>query len=180
MSPWSNFIDSSELTLKFLRSNLSRGGARTYGCAVNMLDLKKTFEVAEQILGKHFGNGKNRIILQLLATRFSHLLNTYMVIDSIEAFFHKCDICKTFAYTTQQVIVCFAVNVKKRNDNGCQNYQRHIRRRHKTIRQLISTGVITIDYVKSKDNNADPLTKGLSRDAVYKSSRGMGLKPLNE
>lgn len=57
---------------------------------------------------------------------------------------------------------------------------RHIRRRHKTIRQLISTGVITIDYVKSKDNIADPLTKGLSRDAVYKSSRGMGLKPLNE
>ncbi|KAI3728566.1 hypothetical protein L6452_17204 [Arctium lappa] len=57
---------------------------------------------------------------------------------------------------------------------------RHIRRRHNTIRQLLSTGVITIDYVKSKDNIADPLTKGLSRDLVYKSSRGMGLKPLNE
>ena len=57
---------------------------------------------------------------------------------------------------------------------------RHIRRRHKTIRQLISTGVITVDWVKSKDNIADPLTKGLSRDVVYKSSRGMGLKPMNE
>lgn len=56
---------------------------------------------------------------------------------------------------------------------------RHIRRRHNTIRQLLSTGVISIDYVKSKDNIADPLTKGLSRDLVYKSSRGMGLKPLN-
>ncbi|KAJ9561120.1 hypothetical protein OSB04_006280 [Centaurea solstitialis] len=57
---------------------------------------------------------------------------------------------------------------------------RHIRRRHNTIRQLLSTGVISIDYVKSKDNIADPLTKGLSRDLVYKSSKGMGLNPLNE
>ncbi|XP_073131608.1 secreted RxLR effector protein 161-like [Henckelia pumila] len=36
---------------------------------------------------------------------------------------------------------------------------RHIRRRHNTIRQLLSTGVISIDYVNSKDNIADPLTK---------------------
>src|ERR1044071_2290784 len=42
---------------------------------------------------------------------------------------------------------------------------RHIRRRHNTIRQLLSTRVITIDYVKSKDNIADPLTKVLSREA---------------
>ena len=55
---------------------------------------------------------------------------------------------------------------------------RHIRRRHNTIRQLLSTGIITIDYVKSKDNIADPLTKGLNRELVEKSSRGMGLKPM--
>ena len=55
---------------------------------------------------------------------------------------------------------------------------RHIRRRHNTIRQLISTGVISVDYVKSKDNIADPLTKGLNRELVEKSSRGMGLKPI--
>ncbi|XP_035845722.1 secreted RxLR effector protein 161-like [Helianthus annuus] len=29
---------------------------------------------------------------------------------------------------------------------------RHMRCRHNTIRQLLSTGVITIDYVRSKDN----------------------------
>ena len=57
---------------------------------------------------------------------------------------------------------------------------RHIRRRHNTVRQLLSTGIITIDYVKSKDNIADPLTKGLSREVVKKSSIGMGLKPANE
>ncbi|GKD52691.1 RNA-directed DNA polymerase, eukaryota [Tanacetum coccineum] len=51
---------------------------------------------------------------------------------------------------------------------------RHIRRRHNSIRQLLSTGVISIDYVASKDNIADPFTKGLSRELVSKSSKGMG------
>ena len=38
---------------------------------------------------------------------------------------------------------------------------RHIHCRHNTInRQLLSTRVISLDYVKSKDNIADPLTKG--------------------
>jgi hypothetical protein len=36
---------------------------------------------------------------------------------------------------------------------------RHVRRRHDRVRQLISTGIITVDCVKSKDNIADPLTK---------------------
>jgi hypothetical protein len=57
---------------------------------------------------------------------------------------------------------------------------RHIRRRHNTIRQLLSTGVISIDYIKSKDNIADPLTKGLNRELVARSSKGMRLKPMSE
>ena len=57
---------------------------------------------------------------------------------------------------------------------------RHIFRRHNTIRQLLSTGVISMDYVKSRDNIADPLTKGLNRELVKKSSRGMRLKPIKE
>ena len=48
---------------------------------------------------------------------------------------------------------------------------RHIHRRYNTIRQLLSTGVIVLDYVKSKDNIIDPLTKGLSRELVEKASR---------
>ncbi|KAF3682606.1 1-phosphatidylinositol-3-phosphate 5-kinase FAB1B [Capsicum annuum] len=40
---------------------------------------------------------------------------------------------------------------------------RHIRRRHNTVRELLSSGIITVDYVKTKDNVSDPLTKGLSR-----------------
>ena len=57
---------------------------------------------------------------------------------------------------------------------------RHIRRRHNTVRQLLSSGIISIDYVKSKDNIVDPLTKGLAREQVYKLSRGMGLKPVTK
>ena len=55
---------------------------------------------------------------------------------------------------------------------------RHIRRRHNTARQLLSNGIISIDYIKSKDNIADPLTKGLSGEHVNCSSRRMGLKPI--
>ena len=55
---------------------------------------------------------------------------------------------------------------------------RHIRRRHNTVRQLLSNGIISIDYVRSKDNIADPLTKGLTREQVESSSKGMGLKPM--
>ena len=57
---------------------------------------------------------------------------------------------------------------------------RHIRRRHNTIRQLPSIEVISVDYVKSKDNIADPITKGLNRELVERSSKGMGLKPINK
>lgn len=55
---------------------------------------------------------------------------------------------------------------------------RHMRRRHNTVRKLISTGVISIDYVKLKDNIVDPLTKGLNQDQVDKTSKGMRLKPM--
>ena len=64
--------------------------------------------------------------------------------------------------------------------NMYNDKSRHICRRHNTIRQLLSTGVISMDYVKSRDNIADPLTKGLNRELVKKSSRGMRLKPIKE
>src|SRR4051812_21688763 len=58
--------------------------------------------------------------------------------------------------------------IGRAQSNMYNGKSRHIRRRHNTIRQLLSTGVITIDYVKSKDNIADPLTKGLNRELVEK------------
>ncbi|KAL6327095.1 hypothetical protein AAG906_014339 [Vitis piasezkii] len=43
---------------------------------------------------------------------------------------------------------------------------------------LLSNGVITTDFVKSKDNIVDPLTKEMSREQVVVTTRGMGLKPI--
>ena len=68
--------------------------------------------------------------------------------------------------------------IGRAQSNMYNGKSRHIRRRYNTIKQLISTGVISIDYVRSKDNIADPLTKGLNRELVEKSLRGMRLKPI--
>lgn len=53
---------------------------------------------------------------------------------------------------------------------------RHISLRHAYVRELIVDGIITIIYVRSKENLADPLTKGLPRELVKTTSSAMGLK----
>ena len=55
---------------------------------------------------------------------------------------------------------------------------RHISLRHEYVRQLIEDSVISIVYVKSNSNLADPFTKSLSRDLIKVTSIGMGLKPF--
>ena len=76
-------------------------------------------------------------------------------------------------------IHCDSQKALARAKNAVYNGKsRHIRRRHNTIKQLLSNGVITTDFVKSKDNIADPLTKGLYREQVVVTTRGMGLKPI--
>jgi hypothetical protein len=69
--------------------------------------------------------------------------------------------------------------ISRAQNNMYNGKSRHIRRRHNTIKQLISNGVISIDFVRSKENLADPLTKGLPRDQMSKLTLGMGLKPIN-
>ena len=59
--------------------------------------------------------------------------------------------------------------------NGKSKYIWH---RHNIIKQLLSSGVILIQYIKSKENLASPLTKGLPREQVKYTSRGMGLNPF--
>ncbi|GKA04652.1 zinc finger, CCHC-type containing protein [Tanacetum coccineum] len=53
---------------------------------------------------------------------------------------------------------------------------RHLGVRHSMIRELITNGVVSIEFVRSQKNLADQLTKGLARDLVLKSAEGMGLK----
>ena len=74
-------------------------------------------------------------------------------------------------------IHCDSQSAIGRAQNSMYNGKsRHIHCKHNTIRQLLSTGVISVDYVKSKDNIVDPLTKGLNRELVEKSLKGMRLK----
>lgn len=56
---------------------------------------------------------------------------------------------------------------------------RHIHHRHNNIRHLISNRVIATNFTKLKDNLADPLMKGISRDRLCKLVRGMRLKIHN-
>ncbi|KAL0376635.1 UNVERIFIED_CONTAM: hypothetical protein Scaly_0781100 [Sesamum calycinum] len=65
---------------------------------------------------------------------------------------------------------------KVRSRKYNQKIKRHIQVRLKSIRALVSDRVIGIDFVGTKDNVADPLTKGLDLSQVNKSRLGMGLK----
>ncbi|KAL0387826.1 UNVERIFIED_CONTAM: Retrovirus-related Pol polyprotein from transposon TNT 1-94, partial [Sesamum radiatum] len=69
---------------------------------------------------------------------------------------------------------------KVRSRKYNQKTKRHIQVRLKSIRALVSDRVIGIDFVGTKDNVADPLTKGLDLSQVNKSRLGMGLKTIND
>ncbi|GJY85424.1 zinc finger, CCHC-type containing protein [Tanacetum coccineum] len=51
---------------------------------------------------------------------------------------------------------------------------RHLGVRHSMIRELITNGVVFIDFLRSQRNLAGHLTKRLARDLVLKSTEGMG------
>src|SRR3954462_14926404 len=56
--------------------------------------------------------------------------------------------------------------------------RRQIRRKHNTIRDCISKGAVRVDHVRTYENLAYPLTKGLAREKVYNTSYKMGLVPI--
>lgn len=53
---------------------------------------------------------------------------------------------------------------------------RHLGVWHSMIHELFMTGVIFIEFVRSQQNLADQLTKGLARDLVINCTKEMGLK----
>ena len=53
---------------------------------------------------------------------------------------------------------------------------RHISLRHEYIRPLLFDGIITVFYVRSSKNLANPLTKGLSRDMIKSTTSAKGLR----
>ncbi|GKC87043.1 hypothetical protein Tco_1147692 [Tanacetum coccineum] len=70
----------------------------------------------------------------------------------------------------------FAATLAKAYSQIYNGKSRHLGVRHSMIRELITNGVVSIESVRSQQNLADHLTKGLARDLVIKSVEGMGLK----
>jgi hypothetical protein len=52
----------------------------------------------------------------------------------------------------------------------------HIKKRLKYVRKMRNSGVITLDYIHTEKNLADPFTKGLSCNVIDAASKKMGLK----
>nr|GEV89825.1 putative F-box protein At3g25750 [Tanacetum cinerariifolium] len=73
---------------------------------------------------------------------------------------------------TAVCIHCDSMSGLTRTKNHIYNSKsRNIRRRYNTIKDLLRNEIISIDYVKSKEKIADPLTKGLYREQVIFTSR---------
>jgi hypothetical protein len=53
---------------------------------------------------------------------------------------------------------------------------RHVKRRLKSVRKLRNSGVITVAYIQTDKNLADPFTKGLSRNVIEIASREMRMR----
>jgi hypothetical protein len=92
------------------------------------------------------------------------LMDLPIVEKSLPAIMMNCD--------NQTVIV----KVDSSKDNT--KFSRHIKRRLKSVRKMRNSEVITVGYVHTEKNLADPFTKGLSRNVIDKASKKMGLRPV--
>ena len=60
-----------------------------------------------------------------------------------------------------------AISIAKNKTLNGKN--RHIRLRHEVVKQLLKDEIISIDYVKSEVNLADPVTKPLGRKLILET-----------
>ncbi|WVZ55766.1 hypothetical protein U9M48_006388 [Paspalum notatum var. saurae] len=67
---------------------------------------------------------------------------------------------------------------KVNSDKENAKSSRHVRRRVKSVRKMRHSGVISVTYIQTEKNLADPFTKGLSRNVIDIASREMGLRPI--
>ena len=55
---------------------------------------------------------------------------------------------------------------------------RQVRLKHNHVRRLVEEGVISLQYLKSRFNFADPLSKELGKDLMVETCNGMGIEPV--
>ena len=68
------------------------------------------------------------------------------------------------------------VKVNSAKDNAKSS--RHVKRRLKSVRKFRNSGVISVTYISTEKNLADPFIKGLSRNVIGGASREMGMRPV--
>ena len=68
------------------------------------------------------------------------------------------------------------VKVNSAKDNAKSS--RHIKRQLKSVKKMRNSGVISVTYIQTDKNLADPFTKGLSRNVIESSSREMSMRPV--
>ena len=79
------------------------------------------------------------------------------------------------------LIYCDSTAAIEKIGNRYYNGKRlQIRRKHNIVRELLSTGAVRVDHVRTDENLADPLTKGLAREKVHNTSIKMGLLPMGK
>jgi hypothetical protein len=71
------------------------------------------------------------------------------------------------------------VIVKVNNSKDNVKSSRHVKRHLKSVKKLQNSGVITVTYIQTDKNLADPFTKGLSRNVIDSALREMGLRPID-
>lgn len=77
----------------------------------------------------------------------------------------------TIYYDNQSVLL----KAYNENYNG---KSKTIRLKYNHMKDLITNGIIAIQYVKSSENRPDPLSKGLRKELTYDTSKEMGLLSL--
>jgi hypothetical protein len=70
-----------------------------------------------------------------------------------------------------------AVIVKVDSSNDSMKSSRHIKKQLKFVRKMRNSEVITLDYIHTEKNLADPFTKRLSHNVIDTASKEMGLRP---
>ena len=103
-----------------------------------------------------------------------HLLINNLAIEDIKL--HEPFVASYLVETLPESCVTTA-KAKSKIFNG---KNRHIHLRHDIVRQLLETGVISLEFVRSELNLADPLTKPLNKKLLEETSRGMRLMPITE
>ncbi|WVZ58553.1 hypothetical protein U9M48_008818, partial [Paspalum notatum var. saurae] len=69
---------------------------------------------------------------------------------------------------------------KVNSDKENAKSSRHVRRRVKSVRKMRHSGVISVTYIQTEKNLADPFTKGLSRNVIDIASREMAHEETRE